>query len=129
MSRELKRVPYALRRIAIGFGGGFLLIIGPLLIAFLWTQFGVNWPKENSPTSLALVSLVVGSALLSTGLFLSAFSWMWYFRCPQCGQRINECTRVPLDSGPGKAMRYYCNACDVDWDCLWREGGGSGDTA
>lgn len=120
MAREVRQYPNALRRIGIGFGGGFLFAFGPMLIFGLLACLGtVDWPpRENN---LMLVMPVLVGWAIAIPFFLSAFSFVWFFRCPQCRNRLNRLQRAPLEPGPGKSLRYYCPACDVDWDVGWQE--------
>jgi hypothetical protein len=120
VSREVRPYPNALRRIAIGFGGGFLFAFGPMLIIGVLALLGaVEWPpKENN--LLLVVPVLVGWAI-AIPFFLSAFSFVWGFRCPTCRKQLDRLTRAPLVPGPGNALRYYCSACEVEWDLGWQE--------
>jgi hypothetical protein len=126
MAREVRMSPNALRRIAIGFGGGFLFSFGPLLILGVLIVAGmVEWPPQRN--NLALALLAFGGLPIGIAFFISAFTFVWFFRCPQCRRRINRLKRVPLQAGLGNALRYYCSACDVEWDVGWQERPGDGD--
>src|SRR5688572_23646901 len=120
MPREIRPIPYASRRTAVGFLGGFLFALGPLLIGgFLIAVGVVEWPpKTENP---ALTFTIVASWFVAILFFLSAFTWALFFRCPQCGERTRWLQRVPLDTG--KALRFHCAKCDIDWDTGWVEGG------
>jgi hypothetical protein len=90
----------------------------PLVFAFLiaWNRFG---------TFDALFWISIGIFVLG---ILLGFGWdvlrLRSYYCPTCGNRIPSPTiqrRVP-----GDPIRYYCDACDVEWDTCLREAKDSG---
>jgi hypothetical protein len=89
------RDPSAARRIAIGFGLGFIFAVAPLVGLGLW--FGKQSPWPTWP-----ILVIVGSLALSMLSFLYAFSGLMFFRCPNCKTRIRRQTLVrasPKESG------------------------------
>jgi len=123
MAREVRPCPNTRRRAAIGLGGGFLFSFGPMLVVGALACGGaVQWPPTSRGLLLALPVFV--GLLIAIPFFLSALSWLWSFRCPECGRQIRRLTRVPLQPGPGHALRYHCSACCVEWDLGWRRGTG-----
>lgn len=118
--------PNALRRIAIGFGGGLFFSFAPLLVLGVLITLGtVEWPPQSD--SLMLVLPILAGWLIAMPFFVSAFSFVLLFRCPECRRRINRLTRVPLESETGMALRYYCSVCDIEWDVAWQERAGDAD--
>ena len=123
MAREVRLCPNTRRRTAIGVGGGCLFALGPILLVGALIVFGaVAWP----PALKGLVLAVSGVAgwVLAIPFFVIALSFLWSFRCLECGRRIHRLRRVPLRQERGHALRYYCPACRIDRDMGWREGTG-----
>ena len=109
-NRKMLRDPSAARRIAVGFGLGFVVAFAPWLGLGLWFGAETPWPAWS-------LLVIVGSLAVSLVCFLYAFSSLIYFRCPNCKTRIRRQTLV---QNPEEVqIHFVCPKCKFEWDTLW----------
>ena len=98
------------RRAAKVFGGSILAFFAAL---FVLRIAGASWSSPAVKAAVVgLLLLVAGSALLIPVQFVRMRA---FYRCPRCRTRA----RRVLEAQP--AVRYFCAACNVEWDTALEE--------
>ena len=112
---EQRQDPRGLRRMLIGFGAGFLFAGGPFVLLLFRDDptAPIHWP--------AFVALFVSFGICAPIAFFSAFSWVFFYRCPNCRRRLKRLKRVPLTDVWGYSLKYECHDCHIEWDVFWQE--------
>ena len=115
MNYERWKDPRAVRRIALGFGLGFLFGCGPFI------PLHTIWDRSSPPPLPVLIAVGVSLAVVAPISIFSAFSWALFYRCRKCKQRVKRLKREPLIGEADYSLQYPCNECEIQWDVFWRE--------
>jgi hypothetical protein len=85
-----------------------------VVVALLWgIGLAAAWGWVPGPLQNPVV---FGSVLAALALQIFVFAPLWLgIRCKRCGQRIFAAPARP-GHGRAKPLRFYCPACEVDWD-------------